>query len=317
MRFAVLTCAVAGMLAFVAYAPAHADPKYWESGKNTWKDAKKGDWAEYGMDLGNGVRYEVTSTADGKVTYRHVMKDKEGKALSDREVSREWQKCPLFGKLPHKIAVQWSEADYKIGEQVLKCDVATWVAGTSQMGVWYCDKVPCGGVVKQVLDGKDTVWLKAFKTKELGEAKADDKPVEPAAKSKLPRFYQAEGNYYIHKITRAETVTYIKRSVIGVNPDSTTTSAVACDAEGVPASGARVGEAAVTEKEWLDTYAKPEREGETVKTAAGEFKCAVYKSKSGARDIEEWVFDGLPVKRVITEGDKITTLEVVKYEMKE
>lgn len=316
MRFAVMSCALLAVLALVAITPAQAEPKFWESGKNTWKEGKKGDWAEYAMDLGNSVRYEIKSNAEGKVTYKHVMRDKNGNVVSEKDYTRTWERCPLFGKLPHKIEVKWSEADFKVGEQTLKCDVANWVVGNSQMGVWYCDKVPCGGVVKQMLDGKDTVWLKAFNSKELGEAKGEDRPVEPTAKSKLPRFFQTEGNFYVHKIVRDDTTSYVKREVIGVNPDSTTMSSVACDAEGVPAAGAKIGELNQTEKEWLEAYAKADREGETVKTDAGEFKCNVYKSKSGTRDIEEWVFDGMPVKRMITEGDKKIVLEVVKYEMK-
>lgn len=320
MRHFIHAAAVCCALALLAVSSATAEPKDWDSGKNTWKNAHKGDWAEYAMQLGNKVRYEVTDVVEDKVHYKHVMYDKDGKETSNKQRNKAWSDCPLFGKLPYRIDVAWTVAEFKIGEQTLSCDVASWTSGTTAMAVWYCTKVPCGGIVKQAIDGADTVWLTGFKSKELGEAKTGDKPgdkpVEPTAASKLPRFFQAVGNYYIHKITRAGSDSYVKRTVSEVTVEATQMTMVTCDAEGVPAPGARVSEVTQTEAAWLKDYAKAEKTGEMVKVAAGEFKCDLFKTVSGNREVQEWVSDGIPVKKIVKDGEKETAIELAKYEMK-
>jgi hypothetical protein len=73
-----------------------------------------------------------------------------------------------------------------------------------------------------------------------------------------------------------------------------------------------------TKADWDKKYGKPSETGVTIKVAAGEFKCDVFKQtdeKTG-KVVTEWISEGAPVKKVIKTKTAETTLELIKIEWK-
>jgi hypothetical protein len=62
-------------------------------------------------------------------------------------------------RLPEGVEVTWTVGEYTLGAQKIACDVANWNEGTITRAVWFSSAVPCGGVVKSQVSGKDTFWL--------------------------------------------------------------------------------------------------------------------------------------------------------------
>lgn len=131
----------------------------------TWAQAKAGDWVEYAMADGPGLRLEVVEVKEGQVTYRHIIPRAGGEPLVRVHTRKPEEIRPVFSAAPG-AAITRREASIEIAGQSLNCEVLSWTAGggneTSKGEVWTSAQVPCGGLVKQVTDGKDTMWLTGF-----------------------------------------------------------------------------------------------------------------------------------------------------------
>jgi hypothetical protein len=307
-------------------ATVHAAPKEgdWKGGWNTWKTAKEGDWIEYTIGGFAGVRQEVTKVSGDKVTYSHKTLDKDGNETSVKEYTKAWNAIKLQGRLPYgkEDEVEWTEEEVELGGKTLKCDVASWTAGsgkeTARGQIFFCKDVPCGGIVKTVTNGKDSVWIKSFgKAGEEAANNGEEKDPEPEIESKLPRFYAAVGNKAVIKISApGRDDSWQLRTIVKVEETVTTWSVVACDKDGNPDGRATPRELEQTKKDWDATYGSPREKDVKLKVEAGELVCEVHVQTEGDKETTDWISEGLPVKRVIKVKGRDTTLELVSFTMK-
>lgn len=297
--------AALSLLAFVAsLAPVSGQDKVGDFPKwNTWKVSKKGDWVEYTLSLGPKVRFEVMNEpAGGKVKYKHQMFDASGKETSSKELEKDWNAIRLQAAPSPRAEVTWREAETELCGQKLKCKVASWQVGKVVDEVWYSVDIPCGGVVKQASDGKDTVILTGFKSSKLsgesGTKPNGDKPNgdAPTTDSKLPRFLAKAGNVAIYKVTAPTGTSYIKREVTAVEGDTATMEQAVCDASGVVAEGVKVNESKVSAAKWAEDYPEATEKDLTVKVGPGEFKCDKHVKESTSMTTTTWISDGVIVK---------------------
>lgn len=308
------------LLALLAWqqSPVSAEAKEgeWAKGWNTWATAQKGDWAEYSMDGGIKVRWEVLKVDGKNITYKRSTYAKD-KLTSEQEQTKAWNAIKLQSRLPYgkdATNTKWSEQTMTLSGVELKCDVADWAIGESASAVYFCKDVPCGGVVKTTTNGKDSVWLSAFQKAGAGEVKSD--PV-PEVESQMPRFYAATGNHIIIKISgTGRDVKFQRRTVTSTAETSAKVSVVACDETGTPDAKAVAGESEITKESWDKDYGKPSEAGVKLKTEAGEFTCDVYKTSDKGKETTEWISEGAMVKKLIKTGSSETVLEAVKLEMK-
>jgi hypothetical protein len=310
-------------LALIAYAPAQAASDTegdWEGGWTSWKNAAKGDWAEYSSQSGYKVRWEVLDVTAGKIKYSWKTFDDKGTETQNKEKSADWTGIKLTYKLPYKTTVKWTVEELDLSGTKLTCDVATYTKGESTDQLFYCKDVPCGGFVKVIMNGKETNWLSAFGTAASGDVKRDpkDEPkVESGVKSQLPRFYGAVDNEAILKVSgTGRDATYQVRKVTEVAETSSKYTRVLCDAEGVPLPDAKAVDAEQTKADWDKVYRKPSETAVKLTVEAGEFVCDVFKSSVGGKETTEWISEGAPVKTVIKSGESETVMEAIKITMK-
>ena len=302
-------------LGLIAHSPAQADAEEgdWAGGWTSWKTAAKGDWAEYSSGAGI-TRWEVLKESGGEITYLWQTFNKEGKETQKKEKTALWSGIKLTVKLPHNIKVDWTEETLTLSGVDLVCDVASYVSGETSSVVYYCKDVPCGGFVKSVLNGKETIWLSAFHTEKSGDVKQDPKP---ETKSRLPRFYAALDNSAIIKITATgKDESYQLRQVVDVAETVTKYTATTCDDKGTPVADAKPLDREQSKEAWDKAYAKPSETGVKVTVVAGEFVCDVFKTTDGTKETTEWVSEGAPIKKVIKSGASETVMEAVKITMK-
>lgn len=320
LRVSTLLCVIA-LLAW-QQTPVSADAKEgeWAKGWNTWKSANKGDWAEYSIGGMAKIRQEVIKAEGGEITYEHSTFDAKGTETSKKELTKDWASIKLQGKLPYKKEniVVWKEATLVLEGVTLECDLAEWVLGGTQTQIYFCKAVPCGGIVKTTTGGTDSVWLTGFHTEKSGEIKTGDGTAE-ATKSELPRFWATTGNMAVLKISgTGRDDAYQRREIVSVAETSSKYSIVACDKDGAIDEKATPVEREQTKEAWDTDYGKPSETGVTLKVAAGEFKCDVFKvtdEKSG-KVTTEWISEGAPVKKVIKTKTSETVLELAKIEWK-
>ena len=316
MHFAMRMALAAMVVALLAHTSGSAQAKEgdWASGWNTWKDSEKGDWVEYSMELGNKVRFEVTGTGDGKVSYKHIIYDAKGVEVSNKQISdKDWKSIRLQSSLPRgNTVVTWSKSEVAMGTLKFECDVASWSMGGTSTSVYYSKSIPCGGIVKTQTNAKDVVWLSAFNSKKLGEAKGDaPKKVE----SKLPKFWASEGNYVVLKVSLpGKPETYQRREVTSVAEESSKWTVAMCEADGTAKGSPK--EMEQTKADWDTKYATPKEKGKKVKVGEIEVECDVFETVSGSRTTTEWVHQGAVVKTVVKDGDKETVLLAVILEIK-
>ncbi|MCZ7605001.1 MAG: hypothetical protein M5U25_02800 [Planctomycetota bacterium] len=310
-------CFVLALLAW-HQAPVSAEAKEgeWAKGWNTWATAQKGDWAEYSMEGGNKVRWDVVKVDGKNVTYKRSTFAKD-QLTSEQELTKAWNSIKLQSKLPYgkdATNTKWSQQDLVLSGVTLKCDVADWAIGEAASSIYFCKDVPCGGVVKTTTNGKDVVWLSAFQKAGAGEVKSDP---QPEVKSQMPRFYAAADNHMVLKISGTGRDTkYQRRTVTSAGETSAKVSIVACDETGTPDAKAVASESELTKESWDKDYGKPAETGVKLKTEAGEFTCDVYKTSDKGKEVTEWISEGAMVKKLIKTGSSETVLEAVKLEMK-
>ena len=140
--------------------PAVVDFK---AGGNTWARSKVGDWVEYRTSPDTTARFAITAIAADAVSYDHSV-FKAGKLTFTNKRTDKPADALVQGRVPTTLAVAWGSAEYPIGGQNLSCETATWTQPGAMNGIWFCAGVPCGGVIKTLVDGKDGVWLTAYGT---------------------------------------------------------------------------------------------------------------------------------------------------------
>lgn len=293
-----------------------AEPKEgdWKSGWNTWAKAVEGDWAEYAMDGGFGIKQEVVKVSGDNVTYLHKTLMK-GKETSSRERTRDWKSIKLQGRLPHgrENQVQWKDAEVELDGETLTCTVASWAIGEASTEIWYSKQVPCGGIVKTVTNGKDSVWLTKFKSSMKDDNGDEDKAVE----SELPSFYATKGNYAVYQVTDRGRNSFVRHEITAVEKESSTWTSVKCNKAGDPELGEEPEEHKLTKKDWDAKYTEPKSTGQELETEAGDFECDVFEhtDDEGVKTTE-YVVDGLVVMKVVKGERGSETWLLVKHEMK-
>ncbi|MCA8915868.1 MAG: hypothetical protein KDB90_10695 [Planctomycetes bacterium] len=314
-------CAVLALMAW-QQAPVQAEAKEgdWAGGWNTWEDAEKGDWAEYSLGGGITFKDEVTRVNAGKITYTHTL-FANGKQTGQQEKTRDWMSIKIQVRMPYgkEKEVEWTEETLTLGEVELSCDKAKWTIGQATTEAYFCKDVPCGGVVKQVTNGKDIVWLTGFHSDKKGDGKTDKPDPVETVKSEMPRFYAAADNYVVLKITvPGRDQSYQLRKVGTVDVKSATWSAVACDEAGVPNEGAKSIDKTTDKEGWDKEYGKPSKTGVKLTVAAGEYVCDVYESKDekAGTETSEWISEGALIKLVKKTKSGETVLEATKLVMK-
>lgn len=293
--------AALSLLAFVAsLAPVSGQDKEGDFPKwNTWKVAKKGDWVEYTLSFGPKVRFEVLNEpGGGKVKYKHQMFDAAGKETSSKEFEKDWNAIRLQATPSPRAEVTWREAETELCGHKLKCKIASWQVGKVVDEVWYSVDVPCGGVVKQTSDGKDTVIMTGFKSAKAEGGATGDKPTgdKPATDAKLPSFLAKVGNTAVYKVTAPTGVSYLRREVTAVEGDTATMEQALCDATGVVAEGAKVNESKVSAAKWAEDYPEASEKGVTIKLGAVEYKCDKFVKESTSMTTTTWISEGVIVK---------------------
>jgi phage tail tube protein FII len=288
----------------------------WAGGWNTWLEAKEGDWAEYTMMAGQRVRFEIKKVTQSRITYQHTMIDTEGKETLSREMNREPKALRPLGRLPHQLDVDWSKGQVKMGSLEIDCQIASWISGSTSQAVWYSSLVPCGGMVRQVLDGRVTVWLSAFYTEATGEVQAKEVDTGEQARSDLPEFFQSVGNSYIHRIsTGGPEFRYMRRMVSEVQSDRSVLLMYACDEDGAQVNP-RADELVQTAEDWARDFSEPVQKDVTVKVPAGEFKTNVFKKTEANREITYWMSEaGVIIKQVTKAGERETTFEAIRIDI--
>ena len=316
--------ALCALLALFAWQqnPIQAEPKDgdWATNWNTWKDAERGDWAEY--SLGNGITYkdEVLKVSGGNITYSHTTFSK-GVQTSQQEKTRDWVSIKLQIRMPYgkEKSVEWTEEVMMLGDVELNCDKAKWTIGAATTEAYFCKDVPCGGVVKQITNGKDVVWLSAYHSEKKGSGKTDKPDPVADIKTDMPRFYAAPNNQVILKITgTGRDASYQLRTVTTVEEKSAKWTSVACSEDGQPNEGAKTIDNNLTKEDWDKDYAKPSEKNVKLNIGGTDYVCDVFKSKDDklGREITEWVSEGAPLKKVIKSKTGETVLEATKVVMK-
>lgn len=317
MRYSLIAAATLALIALASTCSpvsAEAAEGDFKGGWNTWKTAEKGDTVEYAMSLGNKVKFEVIEIGeDKKIRYAHTMFDKEGKEQSRKELTKEWTGIRLMGTPSPKAQVTWRDDEHKIGAVTLKCKVAQWSVESIKNEIWYSAAVPCGGIVKQFSDGKDTVWLSSFKTSKASGSDTG-KPVETA--TSMPRFFAKVGNIAVYKVsTTGKPEIFLRREVTSVDAEESKYTQAPCDADGTVAEGARVSEQTQTKAKWEQDYATAREKGVKVKVAAGEYTCDAFVAELGGATITTWISEGVLVKLTSKKGDVESTMELAKLEL--
>lgn len=163
-RNRLLPLVVALALALSASYIGAQDAPDFAAGDNTWANSKVGDWVQYRLKDGPGVRFEVTAIADnGDITFQHTIYDAEGNVRADNSRTRAPAQCPVQQKPPADKEVMWGAAEYPLADAPVSCLTARWMSEDSVTEAWFSGTVPCGGVVKTATDGQDSVWITAFK----------------------------------------------------------------------------------------------------------------------------------------------------------
>lgn len=314
MRYLVTGLLAVAMLCVVnTSADAAVKDGDFASGWNTWKDAAKGDFAEYSL-AGMTKRIEVNEVKKGDITYTNSI-IKNGEVLGKpKPITRKWQKIKVQAKVPQAAGIigTWSKEDYEAGEIKIECDVYKYTQPNGELHgeIWFCKDVPCGGIVKSINGGKAAFWLTGFKSGKSGKGGNADAEVV----SELPKFYAKKGNYIVVKITRAGAeATYQKREVISVqNKESTLKNFNNVNADGSSKETSTDTESSMTKENYDKSYSKPDAENVVVKVEAGEFKCSMFKKKYTKQTITTWMNEGIPIKQILERGGKETVLEVVK-----
>src|SRR5690606_31282607 len=91
----------------------HAKAADFESGGNTWPDSRIGDWVEYAMQTGLGVRIEVTAIAEnGNITFKQTTYNADGSVSGENSRTREPAACPVQVRVPANTEVAWDTAEY-------------------------------------------------------------------------------------------------------------------------------------------------------------------------------------------------------------
>ena len=320
LRASALVCVL--MLLAWQQTPVQAEPKDGDfaSGWNTWKTSAKGDWVEYSIGGNVGIRNEVTEAKDGKISYLKKTLDAEGKETSSKELkNKAWNSIRLQGSLPYKKEhlVEWKKETLELSGTKLECDVAEWALGGVLTQIFYCKDVPCGGIVKTTSGGADSVWLTSFHTEAAGAVESAD--TGEANKSEMPKFYATVGNVAVLKISgTGRDDSYQRREVTSAAKVTAQYTIVACDESGEIDPKAKSIDREQTKSDWDETYGKPTESGVTIKVAAGEFKCDVYKTtdEKAGKETTEWISEGAPVKKLIKTKTTETVLELVKIEWK-
>ncbi|MBK9973172.1 MAG: hypothetical protein IPP14_00080 [Planctomycetes bacterium] len=310
---ATATLALLALASSLSPVSAEAAEGDFKEGWNTWKIAQKGDWVEYSMDMGNKVKDEVIEIGeDKKIKYAHTMFSKEGKEQSRKEFTKEWNGIRLMGTPSPKAQVTWRDDEHKIGAVTLKCKVAQWTVESKKNEIWYSAGVPCGGIVKQFSDGKDTVWVSSFKS---SKASASDTG-KAAGTTNMPRFFAKVGNVAIYKVTSSgKADLYLKREVTAVDADESKYTQALCDAEGTVAEGAKVSEQTQTKAKWDQDYATAKEKDVKIKVTAGEYTCEKFVSELAGTTITSWISDGLLVKLTTKKGEAESSMELQKLEL--
>lgn len=321
MRMKVAMLAFAGMAALlVSHTTVDAQVKDGDFSTkwNTWKTTQKGDWVEYMLSGGIRVRVEATDVKGESITYVRTTFDAEGKQTGSNELTRKWEAIPPQVRLPHRVEVTWRDDEATVGDVKVKCRVASWtIEGieTSTNEAWYSVEVPCGGVVKQTMNGKNSVWLHGFKS--AAKAAGGEAAPEPEVKTSMPRFFAKVGNLAVYKITvpnRPEM--YQRRVVTDVKETTAKYEHVTCDAKGVALEGQEPKTADESLENWQKTYKDPTEKGVKIKVTAGEYTCDVYESTAAGGQNKTWVSDGVIVKLESKRGEALLVLELVKLELK-
>lgn len=305
------------LLLAVHKAQAQSKPtgKEFKDGWSTWADAKVGDWAEYQVGKEIKRRYEVVKVSGDVITWSEAL-TMNGKSEDPKEKKpADWWKIkPLSGKVPPNLNPVWSVAEIKVDDLVLKCDVVSWMNGNLSNEVYFCKDVPCGGLVKFMMDGQATIWLANFgdKDNKVGKLKGSDPNAGRAAN--LPAFYATSGNASVHKQTKGEAVSYYKRAVLEGGSREAKLTQTPCDAEGKSAADAKSEDIVIKAEEWLPAKSKPLARGEKVRVTAGEYACDVYEVVEGSARTKIWLSaEGVVVKSETFENGKLTSsTEVVR-----
>ncbi|MCC6573460.1 MAG: hypothetical protein IT462_06680 [Planctomycetes bacterium] len=155
-----------------------------QSGWNTWANAKKGDWVEYKFAAGMTKKFEVTDVSDAGVSVTVTLTPPEGaKPVVTPAKGQPWSKISLVsGLIPSEAEWPFEPVKRKIGEREIECVVSKWSSGDTTVTNLYSTAIPCGGVVCCTTNGEERIWLSAWGT----VAAEAPKPVE-APKPDAPK----------------------------------------------------------------------------------------------------------------------------------
>lgn len=279
------------LLALPALAAEAAEGDF-KDGWTTWRKAECGVWAEYRLEGGGTRRLEVLGTSKrGGAQYR------ETTTVADKEpaVHEPIISCADL-RLPGQAAeakAAWSEGVVEAAGKALTCAIATVTAtvvkGDAAIQVkseyWYCPEVPCGGLVRVLVDGKATQTLASF---------GGPSAAAPSDAARLPRFFRTEGNFAVYKTQSGKDARYERWQVTALRSGGARYTVAACDAAGVAAE-----DALVWTREFRDAadFGTVEEQNVEVVVAASKFSCEKRRLKKSGEQHDAWITDGLVVKR--------------------
>ncbi len=307
---------LAGFACLVSPALAQKKPSGTEfkDGWNTWATSKEGDWAEYQIGETTIKRFDVKKVSGETVQVIETLTI-NGKKNDPKEgkVKNWWDLKLMSGSLPTQFNIVWIDSDVAVGAVTLKCNVASWLNQSLSNEVFLCKTVPCGGLVKHMMNDKATVWLRNYGDKDHKDGFLKEAADPNAGKSAaLPGFYGQVGNYCVHQITSGAVTTYSRREVISFDAGTSTFTDTACDREGKVAADTKGVETKWTSENWGKLYGTPTLKAEKLKVAAGEYLCDLFETVAGKRITKEWITpEGVVAKSEIKEGDVVTTRELV------
>jgi hypothetical protein len=318
--------ALCGVLILAGVAQAQKDRRIpkptgteFKDGWSTYATAKEGDWVEYQISDEIYKRVEVKKVAGDKVTLAETLVT-GGKAADPKErAAANWWEIRLpSGSLPKEMNIQWTTQKIDLGGEKVDVDVASWLNGTMQNDLFLCKSVPCGGYVKQIINGTASVYLRNFGDKNNKEGKMKGTANPGAKKPTVPEFYKQMGNVAVYKISDAAGAKFVRREVGEFDGQKAKVKETACDKDGKPLADAKAAETSFGGEDWGRNHDKSNitRKGDTLKAAGLEFKCDVYEYDDGASRFKEWLSDtGITIKTEVLEKDVLTTWELVVLKM--
>jgi len=317
---------VAGALCLFAFVSGHSAHVLDEAKEgdfpawNTWKLACKGDWIHYDIGGMAGSKYEILDVADGKVSYVRISYDSKGKETNRHPLNLAWDRIRLPTAMPKAYKVEWRDDSDKVCGIDVKCRVARYTTKSDTGGeqlneLWYSADLPCGGMVKTIIAGSQTLTVNGFAFNGKSNRGEDGKPLTVA--DPMPRFYAKAGNESVYKISRNDKhLMYQRRTVSSTDADIAKYEVTACDAEGNVAENATKRQLEQARRTWHADYKDPVEKDVKLKVQAGEFTCNVYKADDLGAEVRTWISDGVIVKTVRTKDGEATVMELVKLTLK-